>query len=667
MLTQRSVIKNSRVKTGFIQADSFESLPRFSLTTSSKLLKGQCKSIIHMMWFQAMVSIALLTNMLLTCMQIDKDARGQVMDAWLHALAASSFAIYILDSILRAIADAKQWWKLFDLVFIAMGLVDTCDDFLAWEVPEDFRSLLHIFSLCRAFRLVQVLPRFRFLRDLNRLIYMTSSCVNTLAWSFLLTLFLMTFWAAVAVTCLNHRVHLLAQGEGVSTWVHCERCQRSFATVMDANLTLFQTIIGGDSWGLVAIPVIEEHPWAAIIFIGGLLTMVFGVLNLIVAVVVDNFADMRSSDIAKMADELDDAEILEKEKLAQMFSLIDVDDSGFVSLAELVNGATQVRQFRNYLRILGVDLKDLGQLFTLLDTKGTGEVDLEEFIECLYRMRHADSRTTTHFVKQLMSDLNARHHNLDAKLDELGDQVVRKLEGNGEVQDDAVIQETLQKHEVNIQEIVESTLNSAAQVALETALETAMEKARSVMGIVAKRKGDIAREEWSRTHSHSDGEWEPPHSGCVNYQSSGQMNDLPLSPRSRQPRESRFSSTSWLCQVSEEAGAGPRDKPSKRRGSQSSGVRSFHLSMPRDPNRASLTRISGPPLLVKVGLQSESPRGYSGEPRKPSPRQMFPLGEIPANAMLADARQKLGQHRQQQAGGGNDSQGAADAPGRRQL
>lgn len=50
--------------------------------------------------------------------------------------------------------------------------------------------------------------------------------------------------------------------------------------------TSARTVIAGDSWGEIAVPVIEAHPSTALIFVGAYLTIVFGVLNLIVAVVV---------------------------------------------------------------------------------------------------------------------------------------------------------------------------------------------------------------------------------------------------------------------------------------------------------------------------------------------------------------------------------------------
>ena len=37
-----------------------------------------------------------------------------------------------------------------------------------------------------------------------------------------------------------------------------------------------RTVIAGDSWGHIAVPVIEAYPATAVIFVGSLLTLVFG-------------------------------------------------------------------------------------------------------------------------------------------------------------------------------------------------------------------------------------------------------------------------------------------------------------------------------------------------------------------------------------------------------
>ena len=91
----------------------------------------------------------------------------------------------------------------------------------------------------------------------------------------------MTVWAMLIVEWVYPRVQSLHDNEGF--FEDCEQCVRATSSVMNANLLLFKTVIAGDSWGLIAVPVIEQYPATAIIFMGSLLTLVFGVLNLIVA------------------------------------------------------------------------------------------------------------------------------------------------------------------------------------------------------------------------------------------------------------------------------------------------------------------------------------------------------------------------------------------------
>ena len=65
----------------------------------------------------------------------------------------------------------------------------------------------------------------------------------------------------------------------------CERCQQATSSVMDANLFLFQTVVVGDNWGEVAIPVINRSPPSVWLIVGAYLSIAFGLLNLIIAVV----------------------------------------------------------------------------------------------------------------------------------------------------------------------------------------------------------------------------------------------------------------------------------------------------------------------------------------------------------------------------------------------
>eukprot|EP00913_Durusdinium_trenchii_P014990 g14061.t1 len=121
------------------------------------------------------------------------------------------------------------------------------------------------------------------------------------------------------------------------------------------------TVIAGDSWGLIAVPVIQEFPATAILFCGSLLTLVFGVLNLIVAVVVDNFAEARQRDVLNLAEEMEDT--MPIPRWEAIFQRIDEDGSGQVTFEELVEGARKDKEFQSRLRVMDIDEADLQQLF----------------------------------------------------------------------------------------------------------------------------------------------------------------------------------------------------------------------------------------------------------------------------------------------------------------
>merc|ERR1719191_511510 len=100
-------------------------------------------------------------------------------------------------------------------------------------------------SLLRTCRLVRLLRSMRLLisfRELWLLIRDLLSAMRTLFWAALLILILCTLWAILCVELIHPEMEQIFRD---ST---CERCHRAFASVMDANLTIFQMISGGIDW-----------------------------------------------------------------------------------------------------------------------------------------------------------------------------------------------------------------------------------------------------------------------------------------------------------------------------------------------------------------------------------------------------------------------------------
>lgn len=223
---------------------------------------------------------------------------------------------------------------------------------------------------------------------------MAASCIKTLIWSFIFCFVIMTVWAMATVELVHPIVKELVHENELDDW-------ESTATVMRANLLLFQTVIAGDSWGKLATPVITRSPIMSFIFVGSQLTLVFGVLNLVVAVVVDTFAEQRQKDVENLAQEMQSDEEMDVKLLNKMFKKIDEDRDGEISLEELMAGARKVPEFQSRLRVMDIDEHDLEQLFHMLDTDGGGSIDPNEFISALSRWIHAPV-SATRFVKYNM-------------------------------------------------------------------------------------------------------------------------------------------------------------------------------------------------------------------------------------------------------------------------
>jgi len=257
------------------------------------------------------------------------------------------------------------------------------------------------------------LKLFRIFKELRKLLQMMGSCFKTLFWSTLLLILVMTVWACIAVEVIHpHMRELDARGAFSS----CDRCVDAFSSVFRANLTLFQTIIAGDSWGQVAVPVIEAHPWTAIFFAGSLMTLIFGVLNLIVAVIVDSFAEMRAKDVSSLAKDMEYEEVEEKANLRKLFRKIDWNHDGALSYAELLHAAERLGDFRAYLRVLDVDKKDLQHLFAMVDADSNGAIDPKEFIETMYRLKNAESKTASKFIHHIVTNVHKQTSSVDERL-----------------------------------------------------------------------------------------------------------------------------------------------------------------------------------------------------------------------------------------------------------
>mmetsp|Transcript_78352 Transcript_78352/g.254573 ORF Transcript_78352/g.254573 Transcript_78352/m.254573 type:complete len:680 (+) Transcript_78352:80-2119(+) len=469
-------------------------------------VRRRIRLVLDNSWTEGFIATVVFVNFFLIVLETDSRAtypgqsEGHDPAMWVLVSGHACYTLFVVELVLRFTMDRGAFfesnWNRMDLFVVTVGAIE----YLLMLSGQQIKgiNLINVVRLCRMIRLLRVMRLFKFLKEFRRLLQMMGSCFKTLFWSLLLLILVMMIWAVVAVEMLNPLVQEVAEER--LAWADCDRCARSFSSVWQACITLFQTIVAGDSWGYMAIPVIEKYPWTGIIFAGALLTLVFGILNLIVAVIVDTFAENREKDVITRAADMDEEEREQKLWLAKIFDKIDEDKSGAVSFGEITEGAKKVAEFRHWLRVMDIDATGLEQLFNIVDEDGSGEIDPSEFVEAMYRMKNADAKTATTFVKHMVTRMDQEQQKMKVHLAGL------ERHDPGEAawdRTEEAILFRLNAQEAAIQRAVEVAITKASEVAMEAALKAAAATTQDVMAKVRSSSRQLASEYRVRASSRS--------------------------------------------------------------------------------------------------------------------------------------------------------------------
>eukprot|EP00928_Gymnodinium_smaydae_P025636 TRINITY_DN2035_c0_g2_i1.p1 TRINITY_DN2035_c0_g2~~TRINITY_DN2035_c0_g2_i1.p1 ORF type:complete len:572 (-),score=75.19 TRINITY_DN2035_c0_g2_i1:129-1778(-) len=388
-------------------------------------MRQQVRDVLDHVMVDAVLGLVIFFNFVIIIVDIDYRAREITTPRWVSASMLVCFAVYCIEWCARFYTDRFEIFSKtscnLDFTIIVVGIIEYI---LGWiydaSNSNQTSEMIRMLRMLRLLRLLRVVKLFNALRELRKLMQMMATCAKTLFWSFLLCFILMTIWAAIGVETLDN---IVRQVDDEGGFADCERCREAFSSVMAANLTLFQIIMAGDSWGRIAIPTIERYPASLLIFVGSLVTLLFGVLNLVLAVVVDTFAETRKNDMHMLATDLELFENAEKGELGNLFNRIDVDGKGTLSFDDLFDGAKQIEEFRQWLRVLDIDSNDLRNLYDILDQTGRGGVASDEFVTGMYRLKNTEAKTAVRLMKCLVHTIDAKVADIQKDIDSLSSKV----------------------------------------------------------------------------------------------------------------------------------------------------------------------------------------------------------------------------------------------------
>eukprot|EP00930_Biecheleria_cincta_P055497 TRINITY_DN41817_c0_g1_i1.p1 TRINITY_DN41817_c0_g1~~TRINITY_DN41817_c0_g1_i1.p1 ORF type:complete len:660 (+),score=90.55 TRINITY_DN41817_c0_g1_i1:40-2019(+) len=313
---------------------------------------------------------------------------------------------YTIEAGVRVFVDQRDYifnsWNQLDTFLVVVGWMSA--------IMESFVNV----SFLRVLRLSRLLRAMRVLMSIRELYLLMTGFVTSLRAIFFGAVCLfcaLSLWAIIAVQVL-HPVNASISYDG------CERCSRGFQSVQSAILTFFQQTVAGDSWGQISMPVIEKAPWSGLILASVLISIGLGVMNLILAVIVERAAEARENDVETRLREKDAERRYNMLNLAKLCHEIDYNGSGTLSLDNFLEGMENSRQFAKLLKILDLEKSDIESIFHVLDMDKSGDVSYFEFCDAINKASKRDLQMMSSLIKFSIAEVKALlERDINAKLD----------------------------------------------------------------------------------------------------------------------------------------------------------------------------------------------------------------------------------------------------------
>jgi voltage-gated sodium channel len=238
--------------------------------------------------YETMAGLVVIFNFFVMTAETNARATNdEVVSARCVVINQCLLAYYFVECSLRLHCLRRDFftssWNMLDVVIVAQGLWTEIMELVAANSKMfEQVSLLKSLRMLRMLRLVRLLVSFR---ELFVLVVGLGRCMKTLFWASGLIFLVLNMWAILSVEYLQEIVAEVAI-ENPGAFSTCTWCPTAFSNVWLANVTWFQ-IITGDGWSTIARPVIEKQAWTYIFFISNVFIVMWGLLNLIVAAIVD--------------------------------------------------------------------------------------------------------------------------------------------------------------------------------------------------------------------------------------------------------------------------------------------------------------------------------------------------------------------------------------------
>jgi len=235
------------------------------------------------------------------------------------------------------------------------------------------------------------------------MIYAIGHSSKSFFWAVLL-LSLITYCAAVCLT------------QSAATYLHQDATHpekhrnlvEAYGSLPKSFLSLYKSILGGVSWGEMLEPLRPLGLVMQAVFLIFVSSSILGVANVVTSIFIDSAMHTTEHYKDLMVMEEKENRRIYTESIRRMFSEIDSDASGEISLMELETFLNDPES-RNFFDALDLKAADAWIMMMLMDKDGSGTVSIDEFCECCVKIKGEAKSFDMHclhlMTEQIMSVL----------------------------------------------------------------------------------------------------------------------------------------------------------------------------------------------------------------------------------------------------------------------
>jgi voltage-gated sodium channel len=365
-----------KLMTGVLDDVQKQAIRGSEICVTPNSLRGRCRRLVHANSFTYAVSVVVVVNAVFIGFETEfqRCSDSVSSSAWYGVQVVFSLT-FLAELGIRFFAERSSFWhdlwNIFDTVLVLASVSDTL--ILHHVMRGGALDLMVALRISRLARLVRIFRLLRFFKELWFLVAGIFDGMRTLAWAWLLISF-MTYIPAIFATRMFGNSHK-----------DDEFLQEQFGTIPRSMYTLF-TVLTLEGWSDIARHTMKVEGWSWLFFIAFIFATTFAIMNVVVAVIVQNTLEHAShcKDEELQAKRQYEQQVMDK--IMQVFEAADADGDGDLTRDEFLQSLDNAKVAR-YLHEIGVDVRQAETLFEVLDYDESGCLDLCEFIEGVLRAR----------------------------------------------------------------------------------------------------------------------------------------------------------------------------------------------------------------------------------------------------------------------------------------